>query len=214
MEKFQHNTSFLATTNNPEKIDPALLTRFNVRINFGELPVEPVADKLKFILTQENIDYNDDEIDSFANKYIGRGLRDLINNLELSISDNKFFPSKVESFAGISGSETLVIQYIEYLLSYLETLSKESIKKITKDAKSDPQFFTYYDYMLRVFKQEIRLNYHLIYKELHDSDKLDFSAKNIVNRYWQDLDLKRFKHTHTIAMMHDLTQNVLEQKGN
>ena len=211
MEKFQHNTSFIATTNSPEKIDPALITRFNTRINFGELPIGPVYLKLKYILDTEKIQYNNEELQKFTSKYIKRGLRDLINNLELSVSDGIFHPNKMDSFIGISGNEDLVIQYIIYLVKYSETLSAESLKKLISNPKSDQQFYTYYEYILNIFKNELRLNWHSIYKELFDSD-LDMPAKNIIQDYWQDLDLKRFKHTHTIALLHDLLVNNYEQK--
>ncbi len=212
MEKFQHNTSFIATTNSPEKIDPALITRFNTRINFGELPPEPVAQKLKFILEKENIDFNQDQLNEFTKKYIKRGLRDLINNLELSCTDNKFHPEKIDSFIGISGNEDLVIQYIVYLIKYLESLPNEKVLKISNDVKSDQQFFTYYEYILKIFKSELRLNYHAIFKELFESD-LDLAKKNIIERYWQDLDLKRFKHTHTVALIHELILDLINQRN-
>jgi DNA polymerase III gamma/tau subunit len=212
MEKFQHNTTFLATTNSPEKIDPALITRFNVRINFGDLPVDPVFERAKYILDSENIGYNKDELYEFVTKYHKRGLRDLINNLELSSTDSIFQPNKIAAFVGSTGNEDLVLQYIVYLIQYSESLPTETLKKIIKDAKSDQTFFTYYDYMLSIFKNELRLNWHNIYKALFDSD-LDMSSKNIIEKYWQDLELKRFKHTHTIAMLHDLLMNILEQRG-
>jgi len=212
MEKFQHNTTFLATTNSPEKIDPALITRFNTRINFGELPSELVFQRLKFILDTEKIRYHNEELLKFTEKYIKRGLRDLINNLELSVTDEVFHPEKIDSFIGISGNEDLVVQYIVYLIQYSEALPLSQLKTIIRDPKSDQHFFTYYEYMLTLFKNELRLNWHGIYKELFNSD-LDMTFKNIVEKYWQDLELKRFKHTHTIAMLHELLINIKEQKG-
>jgi DNA polymerase III delta prime subunit len=212
MEKYQANTSFLATTNTPEKIDPALITRFNTRINFGELPPEKVFKRAKYILESEEVNYHGEELQNFVNKYYKRGLRDLINNLELATSGSTFYPDKIDSFVGISGNEDLVVQYIIYLIKYADSLPAEKLKEIIKDAKSDQQFFTYYEYMLTIFKNELRLNYHAIFKELFESD-LDMSAKNIIERYWQDLELKRFKGTHTIALLHELLLNSLEQKG-
>jgi DNA polymerase III gamma/tau subunit len=212
MEKFQNNTSFLATTNSPEKIDPALITRFNTKINFGELPSEAVYLKAKFILDTEKVKYDENELLSFVNKYYKRGLRDLINNLELATVDQIFYPNKIESFVGISGNEDLVVQYINYLIQYAESLSTEKLKKIIKNVKNDKTFFTYYDYMFSIFKNELRLNWHVIYKELFESD-LDMSAKNIIESYWQDLDLKRFKHTHTLAMIHEMLINIIHQRG-
>jgi DNA polymerase III delta prime subunit len=212
MEKYQANTAFLATTNSPEKIDPALITRFNTRINFGELPPEKVAERARYILEREEVNYHGEELQNFVNKYYKRGLRDLINNLELATSGSTFYPDKIDSFVGISGNEDLVVQYITYLVKYADSLPTEKLKGIIKDAKSDQQFFTYYEYMLTMFKNELRLNYHAIFKELFESD-LDMSAKNIVENYWQDLELKRFKGTHTIALLHELLLNSLEQKG-
>ena len=87
MEKFQANTSFLATTNTPEKIDPALLTRFNVKINFINLPPDLIYPRLAYILQQENIQFDPEDLRKFIEKYHSRGLRDLINNLELASRD-------------------------------------------------------------------------------------------------------------------------------
>jgi hypothetical protein len=58
----------------------------------------------------------------------------------------------------------------------------------------------------------LRLNFHAIYKELFNG-KLDMSARNIVENYWQNLELKRFPGTHTIAMLHEMILNILEQRG-
>lgn len=212
MEKYQHNTAFLATTNSPEKIDPALITRFNTKINFSQLPEDELYPRLEYILKQENIQYKPEDLHTYISNYKQRGLRDLINNLELASVTGEFNPNRIESFSGVSENENYIIQYIVYLVKYAETLPTDKLKKLLKDVKTDQQFFTYYDYMLKIFKSELRLNYHMIYKELFDSD-LDLSQKNIIEKYWQDLELKRFKHTHTIAMLHELLLNILEQRG-
>jgi len=212
MEKFQHNTSFLATTNNPEKIDPALLTRFNIKINFGELPAEKVFHRLKMILDLEKIIYEDGELWEFVNKYVKRGLRELINNLELSVINQKFDSTRMDSFIGSSGSEDNIIQYIVYLIKYIEALEIDKLQSIIKDPRSDQNFYNYYYHILNIFKNEIDLNWHYIYKELFYAD-LDMSVKNIIENYWQDLDLKRFKHTHTVALIHEILINNLNQRN-
>ena len=83
LEKYQNNTSFLATTNNPDKLDKALVTRFNYRIYFDDFDVNEVLTRLKFILNKEEIQFDEDLLKQFIQTYIKRGLRELISNLEI-----------------------------------------------------------------------------------------------------------------------------------
>jgi len=211
MEKHQHNTTFLATTNNPEKIDPALITRFNVRINFKDLPVDQILTRLEHILNEENVEYNPEELRKFTSEYAKRGLRDLLNNLELASDTKVFNPSILNAFVGSSGNEDTVIEYIVYLTKYVESLKLEAINAIIKSPSSDANFNKWYLLVLEIFKNELRLNWDYIYKGLTEAD-LDFSAKNYINNYWQDLELKKFKTTHTVSLIHDLMINIKEIK--
>ncbi len=189
-----------------------ILTRFNTKINFKDLPTNGLNLKLAFILKEEGIHFDADVLQNYIDRYKQRGLRDLINNAELASVSGTFKPETIGSFTGSSESETLVIQYIIYLVKYLESKTSDEIQKVIKDVKSDPQFFTYYEYMLQVFKSDLSINFDTIYKELSESD-LDLTAKNIVNDFWQDLELKRFKSTHTVSLINSLIVNIKEQKG-
>jgi len=212
MEKYQHQTAFLATTNNPEKIDNALVTRFNTKINFSQLPKDQLHLKLATILNKEQVQFSEEDLTNFVQNYGDRGLRDLINNLELASNGGIFKPETIGAFSGVSESETLIIQYIVYLIKFVEFKDAAQIAEIIKNPKVDSNFFLYYEYILKIFKSDLRLNWDMIYRELSESD-LDLSAKNIIGVFWQDLDLKRFKTTHTIALIHELLLNVYQQKG-
>jgi len=212
MEKYQHNVSFLATTNTPDKIDPALITRFNTKINFSQLPLNLLETRLTSILTAEKITFKIEDLHHFVESYGKRGLRDLINNLELASRDGHFNPEILSSFVGTSGSEDMIIEYIIYLIKYTESLQSDKILGIISNPKNEPQFYKFYSYVLTIFKDELRLNWEYIYQGLFDSD-LDLSSKNIINDYWQDLDLKRFKTTHTVALINELIINIKEQQG-
>ncbi len=212
MEKYQATTTFLATTNNPEKLDPALLTRFNTKINFGELPKEGIKERLSFILKSENVVFSDEELEVFVNKYKKRGLRDLINNLELASHDGIFKPSRIDSFIGVSDSEDNIIQYIVYLMKYSESKSQEEVLGLLKNLKQDAHFWQYYEYIIKTFKMDLRINFDYIMDGLLDSD-LDLMQQTIIRNAYQDLELKRFKSQHIIAMIADLLQNIYYQKG-
>lgn len=90
MEDYQHNTTFLATTNNVEKIDEALLTRFNTKINFDILPQDAVLNRLSFILNEEKVIFQEEELKEYVEKHIAKGLRELINDIENAYIDGKF----------------------------------------------------------------------------------------------------------------------------
>jgi len=211
MEKYQHNASFLATTNSPEKIDPALLTRFNTKLNFEELVPDSIQPRLEYILNAENIQYDQEVLKKFTEDFAKRGLRDLINNLEIASSGGTLDPKVLSSFIGTSGSETSVVQYIVYLTQLAESMTPEDLEIVIKKPEANPAFWEYYNYTLGILKKEMALNYHSIYKDLVNSP-LDMAAKNIINDYWQDLELKRFKSTHTVSLIHDLVLNVRKQR--
>lgn len=212
MEKYQHNCAFLATTNKPEKLDPALLTRFNTKINFMELPREGIINRFMYILEQEKITYKPEDIEQFVDTFIGRGVRDMINNLELASNTGVFDPSTITSFIGTSGDEKLIADYIIYLTKYVESKSKEDILKLIKSPQSDTHFFQYYEYILKLFKSDLRMNYDEIFHQLQDAN-LNLFYDNIVKEYYQNLDLKRFKGMHVIAMINSLLMTIYQQNG-
>lgn len=212
MEKYQNNCAFLATTNNPEKIDPALLTRFNTKINFKELPAMEVQLRLMWILSQEKIQFEEKDLEKFVKQFLSRGMRDMINNLELASIGGTFNLDKINSFVGVSDSEDNIIQYIVYLMKYLETKQPEQILTIIKDAKSDEHFWTYYEYMLKILKFDLRINFDYIFESLLKSD-LNLFQNNICMEYYQNLDLKRFKSMHLISMVNDMMLSIYSLKG-
>ena len=94
MEKYQHTTTFLATTNHLEKIDEALLSRFNTRVDFGENPnKKDVFDRLKYILEAEKITFKEEELAQYVTTNLDIGLRNMINELELFSDSGTFKPT-------------------------------------------------------------------------------------------------------------------------
>jgi len=212
LEKYQTTTSFLATTNNPEKMDSALLTRFNTKIHFTDLDENKILERAKFILDSEKIKYNLDDLKNFVNSFKTKGLRDIINNLELASISGTFDPSVIRSFIGVSDTEDTIIKYAEYLIKYFESLDSGIEKNIIKDAKNDTHFFTYYEYILKVFKSDLHLNFDYIFMKLLDSD-LNMIHKKTIQEFYQDLDLKRFKTLHFLTMFAQILENIYDAKG-
>ncbi len=85
MEKYQETTTFLATTNYPEKLDPALRSRFNTQINFDEpLCLDELYMRLQYILESESIIYQETQLKAYIDSNSSKGLREMINDLELA----------------------------------------------------------------------------------------------------------------------------------
>ena len=92
MEKYQHNCTFLATTNHPKKIDPAILERFNIKIEFNELDNDEICRKLKYILSEEKVSYSENDLKRFIEQYSDKSLRETINMIENITVNGVFNP--------------------------------------------------------------------------------------------------------------------------
>ena len=198
LEKYQDKISFLATTNNAQKLDPALLTRFNYRLFFDELDFNGAFNRSKYILETENIKYDEELLKQFVQLNIKRGLRELISNLEINSVTGEFIfdPKKA---LNLTGNEDYIIQTIVYLLAYLNNLDKEKVNAINKNSKSDSHFSQYYEYILKLIKQDLLLNYDYIYKNIIENDSIDFGTKSIFVDDYQQLDIVKMKNFHFLS---------------
>lgn len=92
LEKFQDRCTFLATTNYPERVDPALLDRFNIHIEFKDLPEDKIFKRMSLILQSESITYYEDDLSNFLDARKGRSLRSIISEAENISSTGVFNP--------------------------------------------------------------------------------------------------------------------------
>ena len=92
MEKAQEKCTFLATTNYPDRVDSALLDRFNIHIEFENLPEDKIFERLSYILQSEGITYNEDDLRNFLDARKGRSLRSIISEAENVSSTGVFEP--------------------------------------------------------------------------------------------------------------------------
>ena len=211
LEKYQDKVTFLCTTNNPEKLDRALLTRFNYRLHFQELDFNQTFARIKNILIKENIEHNDEILKSFLLLYLKRGLRELISNLEVNSVTGKFIFDQQKAL-NLTGNEDSIIQIIKYLINYLSGLAKERVDEIYKNAKSDEHFFQYYDYIKNIIKEDLLLNFDYIYKELMESE-IDFGSKSIIIDQYQIIDNVKMKNYHFLNTLSLIIEKIYKSKN-
>ncbi len=212
LEKHQDRVSFLATTNNPEKLDPALVTRFNYRLYFKELDEGQTIQRMIKILTEEKINFNPDDVTNFVKNYLKRGLRELISNLEVNSVTGEFI-FDVTKALNLTGNEDYVIQTIVWLLTTLNTYNKEQVNAIVSNINSDQTFAQYYNYITNLIKTDILLNYDYIYKHLIESEYLDFGLKSIIIEDYQSIDVVKMKNFHFLGTISKCMMDIAKRKN-
>ena len=212
LEKYQHNTAFLATTNNPDKLDKALVTRFNYRLYFDDYDENEILNRAKHILESENIKFNEDLLKQFISLYKKRGLRELISNLEISSITGEFIfdPKKA---LNLTGNEDYIVKTVVWLLAYLKNKDKETVSKILSNVNNDQTFAQYYNYITKILKEDLLLNYDYIYKELLDNPYTDFMDKKIITKDYQQIDIVKMKNFWFLGTLSNLMSDILLRKN-
>lgn len=202
MEKYEY-VVFLASTNKIHKIDDALLTRFTVIAKFESAQEEDLYNKCKYILSNERITYTEDGLRYFIENNKIKGIRTILNNLQLSCYQNLFEPKRTSFYIGNSGTEYDMVQWIKYYIGYLLQLPKQTLLYLTYSLDNEPNIKQVRDSLLQTLMANYSLNYDYVFTELL-KDNIFLPIKNCINTYYQDIDTKRIKAMHFEAMLNDM----------
>lgn len=201
MEKYEY-VVFLASTNKIHKIDEALLTRFTLISKFETAQVSDITEKCRYILTNERVQFNEEDLAFFVEQNKLRGIRTILNNLQLSCYMGVFEPKRTAFFIGDSGTEYDMVGWIKWYINYLIQLPKESLWYLSYDLNSDANIKQVRGMILETLLANYSLNYDYIFMEIL-KDNVFLPIKNCVNVYYQDIDSKRIKAMHFEAMLND-----------
>lgn len=215
MERYlQQKTVFIATTNNPHKIDPAIKTRYNLKINFDDLPIEQVMQRVQFILQQEGVSADPAQLHDFVSKHARKGMRELLNLLQVASVTGTFNPDAIGHLASVT-DEGQLIPVIEYLIKWMLAAQPELTQVLAKyptTATYYEQFGKYYDHIVTTLQNYIDFDYVYVMQELLESKDIPLDIKNIIINYMQDIDFKIYKNLHFIAMIGEILSNIDELK--
>jgi len=210
MEKYQSYVSFIANTNHPHKLDPALRTRFNMQLNFKEIQPEQAFFYILDVLDKEEISYNRDYVWEFVNKHIQKGLRVLLNNIEINVKDKVL--GNIGEIESSSNHEDYIIDLLKYLIGYAEAQPKENLEKLLENVDNDPQFAQYYKAVLDTTKSDLNLDYDYIFNMLLE-ENFRIDIKNVIIENYQDIDNKKFPNLHLVSTIGKLLINIYQRKG-
>ena len=181
LEEPPENVIFILATTEEHKLLPTILSRC-MRFEFKKISINDVVARIKYILDDSKIQYDEEALNYVANICDG-GMRDALSILERCIDDenSKITLDKIQDIIGMSDTKVLGELASSIINSNLH-LSNELIDKILSTGK-DVRYIT--SELLEIFMEiiikdensnKLRLNY--IIKEL---SKLDASLRQAIN---------------------------------
>ena len=201
LEKYEY-VVFLASTNKIHKIDAALLTRFTLISKFETAQISDLFTKCRYILTNERVQFNEEDLAFFIEANKLKGIRTILNNLQLSCYMGVFEPKRTAFFIGDSGTEYDLINWIKWYIGYLIQCPKEHLYGLSFNLEIDENISKARKTMLEILMSNYSLNYDYIFMELL-KENLFLPIKNCLNTYYQDIETKRIKSMHFEAMLNE-----------
>lgn len=210
LEKYQPNVAFICTTNHIQKLEAPLLQRFNVKLNFTEINIEGLIPRLESILRAEQVEFNPEEVRNFAYAFKTKGIRDILNNLQLASISKRFNPTSVGVGMTSSGVEDSMVDIIKYIANFPTNLDLANTKLLLDPSKTG--IAQYYEWLVKIMQDDTSINYDYIFTNLIKSDLL-LPLKNIFIDYYQNLEYKKFKHLHMIACLGSIIEYWVKVKS-
>jgi DNA polymerase III gamma/tau subunit len=204
MEKYINTCIFICCTNHPQRIDAALYSRFTYKFNLDSFDKTDLEEKIVLILAAENAIYEKDQLTEFVNINYQKGLRDILNLLQLSYITN----NKKIIFNDLIGRSDVEDNVIALMLSIIKI-----ILNLT-DSKSKRQCLLYptnsvisqdYNNFVTLVHNNWDIDYDSIYECLIESIDL-YPAKNIVVKYHECFEDKKYPHMHIIGCLYEVLE--------
>ena len=202
LEKYQKTCAFLCATNYLKKVDSALLTRFTYKISLSSNNIVGITNRLKNILISEECKFDEEKLKEFVSKHHKKGLRDLINAIQIeSIKNNK-----VLSFTSSESSLNLENNIITLILNIINTILLNKNINERKNYKIFPlntSIGKEYEQLVIILHNNYNINFDLIYEEL--IEKIQYLPLQVILiKYSETTDGKKCPHLHLISCLYEM----------
>lgn len=202
MEKYQNKNTFLACTNYIKKIEGGVLSRFNYKIPFTGKNVEGIIERLKYILDNENANYDLEELKKFVTKNIRVGIRELINQLQNSYISN----NGIIDFQNISKESGIEENVTELILKMLTTIMNTDIKnkKLCSHYPDQSLIAQEYKTFVTLIHNNYDINFDVVYNRLMETITY-IPAKKICAEYAEKQEYKKFPHLNLVSFFYEVS---------
>lgn len=208
MEKYQEYVSFIACSNHPKRIDGALLTRFTYKIDFQSDNLNGIIERLKYILDQEQASYDEGELKVFLGKNYKHGLRELINNMQVSYIANNGSINFQDLEQNLN-IEDNVLNLIMKMLEKVMLSTDPGSKRLAINTPMSSIITQEYTQFVTLCHNNYDINYENIFTRLYESIKY-LPLKVIISKYSEEVEMKKYPHAHLISCFYEMLKCVFE----
>jgi len=204
MEKYVESCIFLCATNHPKRLDPALLSRFTYKFNLESFDKDNLFSRISSILTNEKAEFNENSLKEFVEQNYQKGLRDIINLLQVSYITN----NKKIIFDNLVGRTEIEETIIALVLSMIKNVLNNTNMKEKKTCLFYPtnsSISADYINFVTLLNNNWDINYDQVFEELIENIKL-YPAQNIVINYYERMENKKFPHLHLISCFYEVLE--------
>ncbi len=162
LEEPPEKVIFILCTTNPEKLAPTILSRVQ-RYDFKKISFDGILNRLKFVLTSENIATWDEDALSYIAKMSNGGMRTCLTLLDrcISYSSNLTVDNVIKAL-GITGYDDMY-KLTDYLVKYDFKNVIKTLNDICSSGVDIKNWITQYtNFILDVIKYQITANFDYI----------------------------------------------------
>jgi len=207
LEKYQSHVSFIAATNYIRRIPHPIQTRFTIKFELNCTNVDGVFNRLKQILENENVQYDEQALYDYTKNNIKLGLRDLINNLQIAVVDGKVDFSKV-SIRKSTEEDELVVHTLNILKTILQIQDINS-KKIILINPLQSNIAQDYARILEIVNLNNELSYEIVLEQINEQINY-IPLKLIIEKYIDQFAYKKFPHITYLAFLAESIKCVID----
>jgi len=204
LEKFQDNVTFICNTNFINKIDPAILSRFNYKFLLKGNN-DRSYERIVSILNSENIHFKEDLLKEFISKNYKKGLRNIITSIQIgSISGVLNLDAQL-----LDSLEDEIVKLTIEIYNKLFNINRFELRKLILIDPLNSSISKEYATLIELIQFNPDIDWTRVFLDLEHS--MNFvPIKIIIAKYFESIETKKIPYLHYISFLYDSMKSIME----
>lgn len=204
LEKFQSNVTYICNTNFINKIDKAIVSRFNFRFNLTGNK-EDYLKRILFILNTENVSFKEELVKEYVYKNYNKGLRNLITSIQIG------------SISGILNLDESITELLEEdiikltigIYSKVFNVNKIETRKIVFIDPLNSIISKEYGELIEIIQYNSDIDWNYVFLEIER--RISFlPIKLLISKYLEGIDHKKIPYIHYISFIYESMKSIMD----